>query len=143
MPTPTVRAGLGTLLQHGTSGGSPVYTTVALRVSIEGPDGKVGTAPATHLDSTCMTDRPTLPDPGDLSLELFYDPAEASHTLLETLWHTPTIEPWRLLFVDGTKYDFLGFLTGWKLNGMEVESNLGGSVKIRLTSMPVKTAPAA
>lgn len=118
--------GKGTLLKLGS-------TTIAQRVTISGPSRSVGSVETTHLDSATKTYRPTILDNGELSLEIEYDPDDATHTSLEDLMATPEIESWVLEFANGTTYTFDGFLTGFEPNGMEVEGKLLASLTIKLS----------
>src|SRR6478752_7344362 len=92
----------GTLLQHGVPGTPPAitYTTIAQRVSIDGPEMSVAEIDATDLDSLAMESEPGLPDAGSVSMTINYDPKSATHQLLFDLVFTPTVEPWQLVFRD-------------------------------------------
>jgi hypothetical protein len=128
----SVIPGLGTLLKATITS---VLTTVAQRVSIDGPEMSVGTAETTNLDSTWKTFRPTLPDGGTLSGTLQYDPKDASHAFLFTLISSPsqTGNVMNLVFKDGTIAAFTGILTKLKPTGMEVEGNLEAEFEIKVT----------
>ena len=136
-----VNPGKGTLLQYGTGVSPYTYVTIAQRVSIDGPEIEVGTADTTTLDSSTKTSRPTLPDGGELSGTLFYDPQDTTHLFLFNLLATPAITPFQLVFADtaGTKWTFMAILTKFKPNGMEVESNLGADFTIKLNGVPTHT----
>ncbi len=130
----SVNPGLGTLLAHGIA---TVYTTIAQRVSIEGPDWKVGEADITVLSDTVKKFRPTIAESGEVDLKIYYDPAAATHSLLTGFMLAPTSEQWRITFADSvpSKYTFTGFLTGFKPTGMTVEGNLEADVKIRIDGL--------
>jgi hypothetical protein len=134
----SVIPGLGTLLKATITS---VLTTVAQRVSIDGPEMSVGTAETTNLDSTWKTFRPTLPDGGTLSGTLQYDPKDASHAFLFTLISSPsqTGNVMNLVFKDGTIAAFTGILTKLKPTGMEVEGNLEAEFEIKVTGAIVIT----
>lgn len=141
-----VRPGKGTLLQHGT-GSPPTYTTVAQRVTIDGPEGEKGTRDTTDLDSAAKTYAGTLYDGGDLSGTLNYDPQDPTHQLFFT-WLTTQVdpEPFRLQFNDGSspatgsRLDFTAVLTKFKPTGMEVEGNLQAEYTLKVSGLPVFTA---
>ena len=136
-----VNPGKGTLLQYGSGSPTLVYTTIAQRVSIDGPEIEVGTADTTTLDSSTKTSRPTIPDGGELSGTLFFDPQDPTHLFLYALLSSPAITPFQLIFNDvgPTTWAFNGILTKFKPNGMEVESNLGADFTIKLNGVPTHT----
>ncbi len=129
-----VNAGLGTLLEHGIASS---YTAIAQRVSIEGPDWKVGEADTTTLDDTVKKFRPTIAESGEVDMKIYYDPASATHAILTGLMVTPASNQWRITFTNTAagKYTFTGFLTGFKPTGMTVEGNLEADVKIRIDGL--------
>jgi len=132
--------GKGTTLSHGIA---TVFTVIAQRASIDGPDAKVGSQKTTDLDSTVEEYRPTLPDPGELSMSLWWDPSQATHELLTTLWTTPTIEAWKVTYANAlpSVCTFNGFLVGFKPGGMTPDGYLTAEVKIQLTG-PIVWPPA-
>lgn len=110
-------AGKGTLLQIKID---TDWTTIAQRVSLSGPNRTVGTDDITNLDSDRVEYRPTLPDNGDLSGSLQFDPADTTHSLLNDLIDTPEERDWRLVFSNGYYYEVTdGFLTTFSPGGME------------------------
>ncbi len=127
-----VNPGKGTLLKATIS---TVLTTIAQRVSIDGPEWTVGTAETTNLDSANKTYRPTLPDPGKVTGTLEFDPQDPTHLFLIGCMTTPVVVVWNLVFedADNTVFSFSGFLTKLKPTGMEVESNLEAEFEIQLT----------
>lgn len=133
--------GKGTLLQLG-DGGSPseTFTTIADRVQIGGPNMSVGSRETTHLDSDAKEFEPTIPDGGDLTMTLFYDPNETTHQGLTGLVAAPANVHWKLVFNDGmatpANYLLNGHITGFNHTGMEVESNLQAEVTIKLNGLP-------
>lgn len=132
----SINSGLGTLLKHGNGDGPPeTFTTIAQRVSIDGPEMSVGTADTTHLDSTAKTHRITIPDNGELELTIYYDPKDTTHQFCTGLMITPTQKNWQLVFSEGSIYQFNGTLTKWKPTGMEVESNLEAEATIKVNGV--------
>ncbi len=129
-----VNAGLGTILSHGIASS---YTAIAQRVSVEGPDWKVGEADKTTLDDTVKKFRPTIAESGEIDLKIYYDPAAATHSILTGFMITPTSEQWQLQFTNTAagKFTFTGFLTGFKPTGMTVEGNLEADIKIRIDGL--------
>jgi hypothetical protein len=126
--------GKGTTLAHGVSA---TFTTIAQRASIDGPDAKVGTANTTDLDSAAAEYRPTLPDGGELSMQIWWDPAIPTHQLLTSLWTTPTVESWKLTFANATPSvcPFSAILTGFKAGGMTPDGYLTADIKMQVTGL--------
>lgn len=137
MPAAPVK-GLGTLLKVTIAS---TLTTVGLRVSISGPDMSVGVKDLSTLDSTHAEKGPTIPDSGSISLSLFYDPTDATHTNLFTLANTPAVVVWALVIPTGTPatFTFSAILSKFALNGMEVDGYLGADVTLDITGAIVQT----
>lgn len=144
---PQVWAGKGTLLQHGVGTGPVVWTTLAQRVEIDGPEMEVGTRETTHLDSAARTFGATILDTGEVSMTLDYDPGEPTHTLLTGLLTGQTVEQWQTVDTDvitggvaaGSTIAFLGILTKFKPTGMTVDDNLQAEVSIKGSGVPTFT----
>lgn len=131
--------GSGTVLQ-ATIGGS--LTTVAQRVSIDGPDRKVGSKETTHLDSRAKEFRPTLPEAGPVSFQVWYDPSDPTHDQME-IWagmSPPPVVNWKLIFNSSPvkSYLFAGFLTGFKNGGMDPEGYLTADCEMMITGLITK-----
>lgn len=139
---PIVSAGLGTKLQQGDGATTEVFTTIAQRVTIEGPSTEIGKIDKTHLDSLAKEYRRSLPDPGELTLKLWYDPGHATHTLITTQIanNADTAHNFKLQFSDGTIYAFAGYWSKFAPTGMAVEENLGADVTLQLTG-PITITP--
>ena len=129
-----VNAGLGTILQLSVAS---TFTTVANRVTIDGPTREVTTAETTTLDSTVRTFRGVILDNGEVSGTLYFDPQDPTHLALTGLLTAFPIAPgsWKLKFADAaaTTYSFSGPLTKLALNGMEIEGNLGADFTIKVS----------
>lgn len=140
MPT-QVNIGHGTLLKLKIAA---TYTTIAQRVSIQGPGLKVPTVDTTHLDSPAREKRPTLPDPGSLKMQVEFDPTDPTHKAMFDLIFTPVVAQWKLVFTDSapTGWAFDGILTGFEPGGMTVDGNLTADVEIEVTGVVVQAAEA-
>lgn len=136
--TTAVVPGKGTLLQVSISS---VFTTVAQRVSLDGPDRSVGTAETTTLDSTAKTFRATIVDNGTVGGKLYFDPQDATHLYLIGLVDTPGMASWKLTVpdADATVFAFSGILTKLKMTGMEVEGNLEAEFEIKISGAVTHT----
>jgi len=81
--------GLGTQLQATIAS---ALTTIVHRVSIDGPDSSVGTKDITDLDSAAVEKGITLPDGGDLSLQVWLDPNDPTHQFLAQASSAPSFD---------------------------------------------------
>lgn len=129
----------GTLLKATISS---VLTTVAQRLSLDGPSMEVGQAETTDLDSGAWkTYRPTIADGGEVSGTLLYDPADTTHAFLFTQIGAPTVIVWNIVFADAapTTFSFSGFLTKLAPTGIEVEANLEAEFAIKVTGAVTKS----
>lgn len=131
----SVVQGKGTLLQHGVTGTPIVYTTIANRVSIDGPDMSVAEIDTTDLDSLAMESIPGLPDMGSVSMQINYTPSAITHKLLLGFMLTPSVELWQIVFRDGTKFPFSGYLTKFSDTGAEVNGKITADIEIRVTGV--------
>lgn len=131
--------GKGTQLKHGVGTGPTVYTSIAQRTKINGPDGKVGSVDVTDLDSAAKEYRPTLYDGGEVSMDIWYDPTTTTHKLLTGLLTAPTVDKWEITFADAaaTPVTFDAFLTEFTPGGMEPEGYLMASIKLKITGAPI------
>jgi hypothetical protein len=145
MPSPTV-PGEGTLLQHGTSGGSPTYTTITRRTVIDGPEMAIAAIEDTDLDASAHTYRPSqIQEGGTISLKIYYNPDDTTHLLLVGFMTPPTaIQNWRIVIPnDGTHKTnvvFTGIMTKFKVTGMEIEKNVEAEVEIKVSGLVAITA---
>lgn len=121
------------VLKHGVSS---TYTAIAQVVSIDGPDIKVGSCDNTVLGATVKVSRGTIPDNGTVSMTIFFDPQNTLHKSIYGFAATPSTEQWEIAFGDTgtTTCAFTGYISGFKVNGMEVESNLGADIEITVAS---------
>ena len=132
--------GKGTLLQLLVSS---IYYTIGQRVSIDGPEPELKMRDVTNLDSPMVCSRPAIPDPGKISGQCFFDPNDSTttvnHPLVRAKVMTPPSTPdtFRLVYADGFTSPandvFQGFLTKWKVGGMETQSSVTTDWEIQIT----------
>ena len=111
-------------------------TAVSQRTSLSGPTFSVEPVETTHMDSTAHTYRPSsIPESGEVSGTLWYDPDDASHQALTDLMVTPATAAWVLTFTDGTAttYTFNGVLSSFEPGGMEIENEISADFTIKVT----------
>lgn len=136
--------GKGTLLQMGDGAAPEAFTTIADRVTIGGPNMSVGSRDTTGLDDASKKYEPTIPDGGDVSLTVFYNPNAPTHQNLTAKVIAPANVNWKLVFNDGkttpANYVFNGHITGFHPTGIEVEGSLQAEITIKLNGVPEITA---
>lgn len=135
----TVWPALGTTLKVDKTGGTNPTTTVGQVLSLD-LEPEVGSVETTNLASTAKTYRPTLPDGGEVSLEIEYDPTDTgvsgSHGWLKSIQQTPAVFTWQIAYptTPVATDTFLGFLTkGPGRNAGGPEENLTGALTLKVT----------
>lgn len=74
--------------------GNNSYTVIGQLVSIENTSGgSVAQAKTSYLGSTVHTYRATIPDPGEVSGTLNYDPTDSTHKFIRDLFNVPANGP--------------------------------------------------
>jgi len=133
----------GTLLKIG-DGGSPteVFTTIAEVLDISGPALALGTEDGTHHSSPggWRQKIATLLDGGEVSLEIQYDPAGATHNAATGLiadMVNRTLRNFKIVFpnVGNTTWAFAAYVTGFEPSA-PVEGKLTASVGMTVSGQP-------
>lgn len=126
---------LGTLLQANISG----FQTIGQRVSIDGPSGSNEMVDISDLDSPAVERGPTIPDGGDVSLSIWFDPTDPYHMQLETWRASPpsTAPQFKLVFpTTPTKsVTFNAWVSEFKPTGIESKGYLQAEVKLSVTGL--------
>jgi hypothetical protein len=143
MPHQTAaQPGLGTGLSYALASAGP-FTKIALRVSLEGPSPNQEEIDKTHLDSIMFEKRPGgLPNFDNIKLKVWYDPADPTHSLIESWIQTvPPNVYWKLDFADTalTTEEFEGWAKSFAKTGMDKENNLTADIEVVITSLPTFT----
>jgi hypothetical protein len=127
----------GATLAFGTASGT--YASVVnevLSISHAG-GGEVGERDTTVLTSTVRTNAPTIPDNGEMTVELNFDPTDAIHLALRDYKDSPVVIFFKVTFnTTGTTSSaaFAGWVKEFDGPNMEdVDSNITASVTIRVT----------
>lgn len=126
--------GFGTLLEYSLDG--TAYVAVGQRVSINGPGRTVESIETTNLDSTARTFRPNaLPDNGEVSCTVQFDPDDSSHTAIEGMLDSPVAHSWRITFTDDTpaKYTMEAFPTAFNIGPYEGGANLEAELTLKVS----------
>ncbi|OJW11214.1 MAG: hypothetical protein BGO49_11145 [Planctomycetales bacterium 71-10] len=137
----TCRSAFDTILSVDKTGGTTTYTEISLVLNIDGPSREVGSVETTHLRSPRKTYRPGLPDGGEMSFEIEYDPADAEHIFLAGLADEPEVLSWRITYplTPAKHHTFQGFLTAFEPSAGGPEENLTASVTVKVTGAVVET----
>jgi hypothetical protein len=125
----------GTLLRRESSLGSGSFTTIADCKSWSGPSTENPEIDVTSLTSTAKEYVGGLVDFGELTLELNFDPNNATHQQLFSDMEAspPTVTGWRITFVNPTiNYTWSAFVKSFSISG-EVDGVIAGSLTLRLS----------
>lgn len=138
----TSYAAFGTLLKIGNAGSPETFTTIAQVLDISGPGIALDTEDVTNHSSTSGWEEvvATIKRSGEISFEINFDPAGATHDvdtgLLDDL-DDKTKRNFQLVFPDtgSTTWSFSAFVTGFE-PAMPVTGKLTASVTLKLTGAP-------
>ena len=132
----------GMTLAIDKTGGGTTYTKVAQVESADIPSPSNDPVNDTDLDSVAQEFSPGLPDYGDASYELRFDPDDDEHDYLESWNADPTIKSVKVTVPTlplATYYTFDAFPTGLTGRGGANEDKLMASLAIKVTGPVVKT----
>lgn len=136
----SVQPGEGTVLQVTIA---TVLTPVAQCYEIDGPEQLVEAIDKTALNSGLIITRPSkFPEPGKLSIKIWYDPNDnvAQGLFVADITAPGTVEAFVIVVNDQhvthSTIGFSGFLTSFKPTGMKPKSsNLSAEIEIQLTTI--------
>lgn len=126
--------GAGTNFQRGNGASPEVFTTVGDVVSIGGPNITKEEIEVTALDSTAKEFIGALDDPGELTMELNWNPQDAQHVNLRSDAEGTTVRNYRIVFndVSSTQVDFAGEVMEFSIN-TEPNDAVKASVRVKIT----------
>jgi hypothetical protein len=125
----------GTTLSRESSLGSASFTAVANVVSWDGPSTENPEIDVTALSSTAKEFLGGLVDFGELTLEINYDPNNATHQQIfaDMEASPPTVTGWRIQFQNPTiNFYWPAFIKGFSISGA-VDEKMSGSLTLRLS----------
>jgi hypothetical protein len=128
---------LGTILEFkATSGGT--YAAVANILSVSFPSASVEAVETSNLGTAVKTYRPGQVDPGDVALELQFDPGDTQHAALRAYvagGTTPVVAYWRIVAptTPAKGEEFQGFLTELSPAAEDANGNLEASATIKVS----------
>jgi predicted secreted protein len=125
-------SGKGTKLQLEIA---TVFTDIAQITGLTPPSMEMGTVETTHLLSTWREYVSTIPDAGEISFSIEYDPAHASHAALWTAFQGGAVESWKILLTDtgAASIEFGGILTGFSWDEVTVDGIVTASISVKLS----------
>lgn len=117
--------------------GTGTYSTVGLCTSFShAGGGSVGERDTTVLTSTVRTSAPTIPDNGEFSFSMLYDPTDAVHVALRGMKDTPVVGGMKVTFNDtgNTTVTAAAWVKEFDgVNGDDVDASLTVDVTMRVT----------
>ena len=133
-------AAKGTLLKLGSGSPTPTFATVAQVISITGPGITVDTIEMTDHDNTTGYKEflPSFKDGGEVTLELYFDPAHTTHGISQGLLGAiGAVRDWQLVFPTSpsTQWTFKGIITRFEPSANATEA-LTASCTIKVTGAP-------
>lgn len=115
------------------------YEQIGQVVSIGGPSGSTGETDVTNLSSTAKEFIPSLPDYGDVSLEVVWDPATTStnHADVWDDFGNQTTGTYQIRLSDSPQstITFTAFPNAYPIN-IAVDDKVGATIGLRITSKP-------
>lgn len=115
-------------------GGSPSsFTAIGNVTGFQGPGGAASVIDVTNLASTAKEKRMGLPDEGQFTLDINYDPDNASHILLRQYRAARTRAEFKITYTDTTPTAdvFYGYVLSFSRSG-SVDGVVKGSVTIEI-----------
>lgn len=126
--------GSGTVLSRGDAASPEVFTAVGDVISISGPAITKDEIEVTALDSTSKEFIGALDDPGEITLELNWNPQDSEHVNLRADAEGSTVRNYRIVWndVSSTTVDFAAEVMEFSLN-TEPNDAVKGSVRMKIT----------
>ena len=138
----TAISSFGTLLKIGDGAGTEVFTTIAEVMDISGPGLAQGTTEVTPqtAPNRARVFIPTLLDGGEVSFDINYEPAGATHDQTTGLikdMTDGTVRNFQTIFPDAatTTWAFAAIITGSEPSA-PVDGALTASVTFKVTGLP-------
>ena len=115
-----------------------VYATVDEVIGFSGPGGSAKVIETTNLQSTRKEKRMGLPDEGQFSIDLNYDPADAGQARLFSIRNSQTLGNFRVTYANGTIDTFSGYVLEFTTSG-GLDDVLKAKATIEITGAVVRT----
>lgn len=129
-------------LKMGNAESPEVFTSISEITSISGPGGQAAVKDVTDLLSTAKAKRMGLPDEGQLAFDINYIPSDSQHSALRAARAARDKVNFQLVFTDdspSTVWSFSAFVTGFSIQGVEVDGTVGAKVTLEITEAIVES----
>jgi hypothetical protein len=128
---------LGTKVSASADGGSS-YVNIGQLVSVGNPGGgEVGERDTTVLSSVAHTNAPTIPDNGEVTISVNFDPTDAGHNQLISWKNSPPAQmpAWKVDFatVPATMASFSGWVKSIEPTAEGIDDNLTADITVRVS----------
>ncbi len=126
--------GAGTVFSRGDGASPEVFNTVTNVISITGPQISKEDIEVTHLGSTAKEFISALDDPGELQLQMNWDPSNAQHVGMRSDAEGSTTRNYRIVWNDAssTQVDFLGEAMDFSLD-TQPNAAVVASVRVKIS----------
>jgi len=126
--------GSGTVLSRGDAASPEVFTAVGDVISIAGPAITKDEIEVTALDSTAKEFIGALDDPGEITMEINWNPQDSEHVNLRTDAEGAVVRNYRIVWADlsSTQVTFSAEVMEFSLN-TEANDAVKGSVRMKIS----------
>jgi predicted secreted protein len=131
--------GFGVLLKRGDGATAEAFTTVAELIGLSGPGLSLDTVESTHTESTGANKEyiAGLKDAGEISADLNFLPANATHTGLIADQTARTLRNFQIVWPDTatTTWSFSAYVTNYE-PAAPLEDRMTASVSLKISGVP-------
>lgn len=110
----------GTVISVGTTDSPSAYHAIGSITTFSGPGGSASVIDVTTLASTAKQKMMGLPDEGQITLEVLFDPTDTNgQVALRTARAARTLQYFKIAFYDSPTHTakFTGYVLGFQING--------------------------
>jgi len=108
------------------------YTIVGEIVDWDGPSGEAAVIDTTHLTSTRREKLMGLPDEGQITFSVNFQPDDAGQQAVRAARNDRQVRNWRLTYSDATVQTFEGFALGFSTSG-GVDGKVDGNITVEIS----------
>lgn len=134
MPTSKGTEAQGTVISYSDGGSPSAFTAIGRVIGFNGPGGSATPIDVSDLDSMAKEKRMGLPDEGQITMDLNYEPDNATHQAMRTARRNRTRLEFKITYTDtapNTVDAFFGYVTGFQIQGA-VDQVLKGSMTVEI-----------
>lgn len=125
----------GVLIKMGNGASPEVFNTIAEVKGFDGPGGSATVIDASTLDSTAKEKIMGLPDEGQFTMDVHFDPTNTNgQVAMQTARAARTKKNFKVTLTDSGAMDvtFSGYVTGFSLSGA-VDNIIAAKITIEIT----------